>query len=479
MRKYSFKVLSINSGSSDSQKAAFAYILANLLSKGINFITIPLFTSLLSTSEMGVTTTYASLQTILYSIASLGVVSGSFNVAMMTFENERDRYTSCCLVLTTLSSIVFAVVGIVVSPFWSKLTTLPDSLLWVLIMYLLLQPALDLWYARKRYENKYISVATVSVISTVTASLASLMCVWNLRANDGVNLGVVKCISQNTVMFVFAAIIYVSILRCGKCIYNKRMWHFALSLSWPLIIHALSKNILDISDRLMITKICGQSESGIYGTLFTISMMASIVWISINNALVPEMFEMLKHGNIRDMQTKIYSLLIFFGWASVIVTMLAPEILRLLTTAEYYNAVKLMPLLFSSVFLSSMYNIYGNLLLYKKKTFSIMIATSIAALINVVTNYYFINEFGYYAAACTTLLSSVFLVVLQGVMAWKTYKECMVSTTVMTGIGALYTVMCLCGVFLYDMFILRYLFVLVVFLIGIVYVMHKLSRNCN
>ena len=52
-----------------------------------------------------------------------------------------------------------------------------------------------------------------------------------------------------------------------------------------------------------------------------------------------------------------------------------------------------------------------------------MIATIIAAAINIVTNYVFINMFGYMAAAYTTLVCNILLAVFQYFMAKRISNE--------------------------------------------------------
>lgn len=46
---------------------------------------------------------------------------------------------------------------------------------------------------------------------------------------------------------------------------------------------------------------------------------------------------------------------------------LAPEIVRILATKEYYEAIYIMPPIAAGVFLTSVSNMYSNLLIYHKK----------------------------------------------------------------------------------------------------------------
>ena len=445
------------------EKASLAYIIANILSKGLNFITIPVFTRLLSTSEMGVTSTFSSWQTILYAVVSLGLVSGSFNIAMVTYEKLRDRYMAVCLAVSSVSAGLFLLFCVLISPIWEELTDLPYVTIWVMAAYMFLQPAMDYWYAKERYENKYKAVFWVSTTSALLSVLISVFGVWAAaRGNVTYNLGSVKIVTQFAVLFIYSFIIYIIIFAKGKCVYDKEMIIFALKLSLPLVIHSLAKNVLDISDRIMISRICGQSDAGIYGTIFTISLMALVIWGAINSALVPEMFESLKISDFAWVEKKIYGLITVFGEISIIAVLFSPEIIHILTTRSYYDAVYLMPPLFASVFLSSIYNIYGNFLLYKKHTVLIMVATLLAAGFNVITNYFFIKKYGYTAASYTTLASTLFLAIGQGIMQAKVYKEKVISHARIALIGMIGAVGCLLSALLFENRLLRYLTVVLI-----------------
>ena len=68
-----------------------------------------------------------------------------------------------------------------------------------------------------------------------------------------------------------------------------------------------------------------------------------------------------------------------------------------------------MPPIAAGVFLTSISNMYTNILIYYKKTKYIMYASIIAAVVNVILNLVFISRFGYMAAAYTTLVAYIVL----------------------------------------------------------------------
>lgn len=212
---------------------------------------------------------------------------------------------------------------------------------------------------------------------------------------------------------------YVYILVKGKKIYYKDYWIFIFKVNTPLLIHTMGKHILDVSDRVMISYLVGKSEVGVYGILYSISALALIVWSAINAALVPYMFENFEQGKEKKVAGFVEMMLIIYAFACICLTLVAPEVVKILATSEYYESIYLMPPIAAGIFFTSLYNIYSNVLLYYKKTKHIMISTLVASILNVVLNYVFIKNFGYQAAAYTTLVSYIVLAFMQFMAIYK------------------------------------------------------------
>lgn len=444
-------------------RASLAYTIANIVSKGISVITVPIYTRLLTTTEMGVGTTYSSWYTIIYSIVTLSLTSGSLNIAMIEYKEERDKYESCCLSISSITGILFLGIYVIGASYFNSITTLSTPIMLLLGISLVFNPALDLWYAKQRFEYKYISSVIVSISVTILSAICTVIAIILLKEKN-VNIGEVKVVSQGSVQILFAVYFYFYIYTKGRTIFNKSMWHNALSWSLPLIIHSLSKSILDLSDRLMIASLCGKSEAGIYGTIYSLAMLSLIIWNAINTSLIPVSFEKLKQKDYGSLNRIIQSILVIFGGVAILVTLFAPEILWVFTTEEYMAAVYLVPALSTGIYFTALYNIYGNFLLYKKKTKLIMIGTIIAALSNVVLNYIFIKMIGYVAAAYTTLISFVILAILQGMMTKKEFECEIIDTKKTSVVSVIVCILCNICNLIYEKWILRYILIVIILL---------------
>lgn len=409
---------------STQAKASIAYMISSILTKGINFITLPIFTRLLTTKDMGVVTTFNSWFSILYAMVTLSMTAGSFNIAMMEYKDQRDKYEAVCLTLSTISSSFFALIYILLSTGINKMTMLSAPLMGIQILLFYVNPALDMWFARQRYEYNYKPVVVVSLVITVVSTAVAIIVIYvSKKFCHFTNLGEIRILTQNGIIVFFGIFFYFKIYRKCHVAFDYKMAHFALMLSIPLIIHTLAKNILDASDRIMIGKICGEEAAGKYGTVYSISLIALIVWNAINSALIPTIFEELDSGNFKLIEKISMKVILLFSGVSMMVTVIAPEIVHLLTTRDYYEAVYIIPAITAGVFMTSIYGIYGDILLYKKKSTKIMIATMVAAATNLILNFIFVRIYGYIAASYTTLFSFVILAFMQGIMCKVEFKQ--------------------------------------------------------
>lgn len=445
----------------EGAKSGIFYTFSTLLTKGIIFLTIPIFTRIMTTSQIGVVNLYNSWFGLISVISTLSLTSGGYQLALKEFESEKDQYQSSVLSLTMLSALIFALLYFLNRGFWEKFLGMPRELVLLLVIGLIVSPAQEFWMARQRYDYKYKLSSIISISSTCIATMLSVFVVLNTDASE---TGTMRLICNNTVMYGVAAILAIYIFIKGKTFFSKKFWKFSLSLSIPLVGNSIAKQILDVSDRIMINEFIGTSAVGVYSTLYSISSLTLIVWNAINGAYVPYLFKNIddksEHENIRRSSSLI---LFLYTILAVFMMLLAPEIVRIIATEEYTEAIYIMPPIFMGVSLTAISNMYTNLLIYYKKTKIIMIASGIAAITNILLNALLIPTFGYEAAAYTTLFAYVIMSIILIVVATKAYKhinccnEMLYSNSFIFKLCIFNVAMAFVSVSLYKTNLLRYL----------------------
>lgn len=405
-------------------KATIIYVLASVLSKGLSIITLPIFTRLLSTDQIGIVGIYNSWNGILGPIASLALISGGFNVAMKEYQKERDSYCSSILALTCLSTCIFLFLYILFPDYWVKNIKLSEELIMLLIVGLFVQPGYDIYLAKSRYEYNYKTVFFLTFFLSVGTSTVSVIAILIAKIKGIENLGNIRLYANYILVYSIDAIICFLIIAKGKKIYNKNYWKFSLKLSIPLIINSLSAEVLGVSDRLMISQLQSNTEVGIYTTIYSLGSLPTFFWSAINMAYIPYLFEKIENTTEYESVRKSSNLIIsLYGVTIVFISLFSPEIIRIFATNDYMEAVDIVPIIALAVFYIAIANLYSNILLYYKKTNYIMICTIVAAIVNVTLNYVLIPVKGYKAASYTTLISYLIMAVLQRKFAKMLIKK--------------------------------------------------------
>ncbi|MDN0063292.1 lipopolysaccharide biosynthesis protein [Collinsella ihumii] len=412
-KKLNIKKLSIE------VRASLVFLFASVCSQGMSIISMPVFTRLLSTEQMGTITTYNTWFNFIGMITTLGLTSGSFNIAMMRFGDKRAQYTSSALTLSFIPSVPLFVLSFPFGNFFSSILGLSVPLVRCMCFMLVLNPALNLWLMKERYEYKYIAVFFVTVFNAVVGTLLAVVSVIIANGYRISDLPEIRLYSSSFITAVLASVIVVIIYLSGKTLFNAQYWSFAIKNGLPLIVHSVAKYILDASDKILIGYFIGSAAVGVYGVLYSLSSISLVFWSAINSALIPYIFEKLKLGMWHKIRAVASPLIIAYAVLCLFLMLLAPEITNVMAGSAYTEAVYLIPPISSGIFFTSLYNLYSNLLLYKEKTIYVMLATISAAVFNIIANIILLPLFGYIAAAYSTLASCCLLALMQYLFTTK------------------------------------------------------------
>ena len=128
--------------------------------------------------------------------------------------------------------------------------------------------------------------------------------------------------------------------------------------------------------------------------------------------------EGLKNSQVFVTKSTRYYLLICLP-AIVGLSILAKPVIQILTTPEYHGGFQIVPFVASGGFLLGLHHRFEAGLVFYKKTDLIMSAIIVAGLLNLGLNFWLIPIFGYVAAAITTLIGYVFLLVSMIIISRK------------------------------------------------------------
>lgn len=191
--------------------------------------------------------------------------------------------------------------------------------------------------------------------------------------------------------------------------------HFDLNIakqllkdSWPLILSAIAVMIYMRIDQIMIKEMLGEYEVGIYSAAVRLSEAFYFIPVLITASLFPAILNAKKQSEVLYKQRlqRLYTFMVWFAIAIALpVAFLSDWLIHLLFGQAYQEAGQVLVIhVWAAVFVflgvaSGKWYITENL---QKLT---LVNTSIGALINILLNLIFINEFGVIGAAYATVIS--------------------------------------------------------------------------
>ena len=400
------------------RRATLWITLCSFLQRGVSFITVPIFTRMLTTAEYGSVSVYQSWEAVAAYLVTLGVTYGGFNNAMIKFKDDREGYASSVVGLVLAMGALWAVLCLSLSDLISAFSGLPLALLVLLFVEVVSRGVYDIWVSRMRFDFDYRKTVAASLLLAVGAPVLGVMLVF--VATDKVLARIAGFV---LVELTLAVVVGIAMVRRGRTIYRGEYWKFTLLFNVPLLPHYLSQVVLSSSDRIMIGNMCSASDAGIYSIAYTTGMIMTLLTSSLNSTVMPWLYRKLDERSYDRIRKT--GVVLLGGIAVVIlgVDALAPDIVAVLAPAEYGEAMGLVPVISASVFFMFVYSYCSNIELFYEKTRMATVASILAALLNIVLNLVFIPMFGYVAAGYSTLACYVAMAFAHYVFAQRVTKS--------------------------------------------------------
>ena len=383
-------------------KSGVWYTVSSFITKSIGFLTTPIFARILTHEEYGLFSNITSWLGTFVVLATLNL-SSTFISAKHDHKDSFDQYVSSMLVL---SSLLTGMSAIVINAFPSAIsacTGIDKEYLNVLLIYAFFYSAVELYQNKERYSFGYKKTVLIGLGIALSSALLSVYLVKVLKNHlQGRVWGFVL----PTV--VFGAVLYIIIIKSGKGI-RLLYWKYAIPICLPYVPHLLSLYLLNSMDKMMITQICGPEQNALYSVSYTCGAVITMLATAINTAFAPWLGEKLQAKQYEEIHNVSKQYILFFAFASCGIMILTPELLLIVGNESYLEAKYVMPPVSFGCVCQFIYMMYVNVEQFNKKTIGMAIASVIAAVSNYILNMMLIPQFGYVAAAYTTLISYMIL----------------------------------------------------------------------
>lgn len=452
--------------------AGWWYFASSFILKCLAFLTIPIFSRILSQSEYGIISNYATSLSIILVFVSLNI-HVSVQRAISDLKDEIYKFLSTIIIFVIFLTILFFFLVYNFTSFFTLITGIDATLLYLLVLMIPFNSILSIFYEKTRFEFKYKLNSVVTVICTVSSLVLSIVFVL-LFSNKLYS----KIIGSTIPGFILAFVFGIYYLIKGKSFKIKYL-KYALLISCPLIFHSIASLLLLQSDRLIITNVLGSDITGLYVMACNATVISKLIISSLNSAWVPHFFDKMEREEYSDI--KLYSniCLIILVFVNIFFLATAPEFIKIIAPENYYDCIKIVPILLFSTMFDMIYVFYVNIQFYFKKTKLIPVSTILATIINIVLNIILIPIFGYYIAAFTTLIGTIALAIFHRLSTNHIFKERIFDEKYFLKVSFVMLGLTIIYLMLYNTVFLRYLFTFLLFTVVIIKTKLKIKIILN
>lgn len=437
-------------------RASLWFLICSFLQRGISMLTTPIFMRLLSTSEYGQYSIFNSWLGIITIFVSLSLAGGVYTQGLVKFEEDKSTFSSTMQGLNAVLVVVWMVIYLFAYKFWNSIFNLTTVQMIAMLIMIWTTSVFGFWSSEQRTEYKYKALVIVTVAVSVLKPIIGVIFV--VLADDKVTARILGLV---LVELLFYSVFFIVQMKNGKKFYSGQYWKYALIFNIPLVPHYLSQIVLNSADRIMIGKMVGDSQAGIYSLAYSLSSIMLLFNTALMQTLNPWIYQKIKAKKIRDIESIAYISLIIIALVNLFLILLAPEAVALFAPKTYGEAIYVIPPVAISVYFMFSYDLFAKFAFYYEKTKLIMIASVLGAILNIVLNYVFIPIFGYIAAGYTTLICYVIYSVAHYILMniiCKTYCKGVkpYATKKLIGITLPFVIVSLLLLLTYDYPIIRY-----------------------
>lgn len=381
-------------------KASFWYTVCGIIQRTLGLIIVPVFTRIMGEGDYGIYTISQSWYYILTIFITLNLGEYVFYNGLMNYEDDQAGFAASMLGLSSLFTIGWMVAFLFAPGFWADLLGMSAPVVALIIVRSLVTPCYQYWSAKLRYEYEYKPLVALTIALTVLTPLVSIPVII---ISDEKAIAALVC--QVLVMAAVYLIPCISILKGSRKFFDSTYWSFALRFNIPLLPHFLATIGLQQFGRIIISYMLGVEAAAVFSVAYSAAMVITVVSTSLAQSLVPLTYQSMKN---RDYDTINKSGLIGLGVVGVAcaaLSIVAPEVMRIMAPSSYQTGTSLIPTLCSSVVFMFLFNLFANIQYFYEETKQVAFASVTAAAANIGLTVLLVRVIGFAGAAYASLAS--------------------------------------------------------------------------
>lgn len=381
------------------------YSFTTLLQKGASFFLLPLYTAFLSPEDYGIVTVVASVSSFM-AVLIMMALNGA--ATRFHYRNSDEDYRR--VLWGTIAAIVFiSSLGwgavfftfhrFLVDPFIGDIDFYPYAVIGlantiITPLYLLFQS-----FLQARQEALHYSINTFSHFLVQVGLAILFIAIYKMGAVGMLLSNVITSL----LFFLYVLIVFIPKI---KVRIDKRIANESFKYSLPLLPHQISIWSAGTIDRLFLNEYKGKSVTGIYSVGQQFGSVVSTIAYSVNQAFVPWFFQMIEKGKDGYRKIEQMGLVAVIGYSLIafVISLFAPEILRIMVSEGFRDAWQIIPLLCFAFVFNGVYFFFINIL-FVKDTSLVFVVTLSSMIIDVAMNIILIPIWGFWGCGVACLMT--------------------------------------------------------------------------
>ena len=382
--------------------------ISNFASKILSFILVPLYTSVLTTNEYGIYELYITTIFLIAPILSANIIDAALRFLLEEGSDPKAIFTVVTRKYILASVILVFIVAI--NNYFKIVNIFIDYSVYFVI-YFIVSFFSDFMIQFSRGLEKIFDVAIAGIISSILMLTLNIVFLVKFKMRlEGYFLANILALFISAFYLFFRSRCwqYLNVRGC----YKKEKKDM-VKYSFPLVFNNIGWWINNISDRYIITFMCGVAENGIYSIAYKIPSMLTLIQTIFNQAWTISAVKEYKKNNDK-FYTEIYFIynLVIVIICSILIVF-NKFIAKILFHNDFYNAWRYAPFLIISVLFSSLSSLLGGIFSATKRSDLLGKTTILGAIINIFFNFILIYFIGSIGAAVSTMISYCFVFVIR------------------------------------------------------------------
>lgn len=400
-------------------KNTLLFTISSFGSKILVLLLVPLYTSILTTTEYGIADIITTSAYLLMHVFTINIADSVLRFAIEQKEDQQ-RFLSYGLRILLSGSGILGLILLLSSAFhiiaW-------DNRCYVFLFFDYF--AISLYqilsnYLRAIDKIKEVAISGV-IITLVTILFNIVLLLWYRLGLVGY---LVSIIAGSAVSSVYCLIVIrmspIRILKdCCDSVSRKEMRSYSI----PLIFNGVAWWMNNSLDKYFVIGMCGPSENGVLSIAYKLPTILSVFHTVFFQAWNLSAIREYDKNDSDGFFSKTYSL---YNTGMVLVTssliLINIPLARILFAKDFFAAWQYSSILLLSTLFSSLSTFVGSVFAAVKDSRIYAVSTVAAAVVNCILNYVLIHFFGTIGAAIATVVSFVFVWLIRLVYSRKYIK---------------------------------------------------------